>query len=123
MKNIFKYTFLLGALLTINTSCDKDFDEINTSKTSATAIDPAFQLNNAVINTSYPGSTLVFEIGIVQQIISPNSGVLTGANYNQDNRESTMVLWQGYYRNVIRNTRDVIARTKDVPARSNLYNM
>ncbi len=123
MKNIFKCTFLLGVLLTINTSCDKDFDEINTSKTSATAIDPAFQLNNAVINTSYPGSTLVFEIGIVQQIISPNSGVLTGANYNQDNRESTMVLWQGYYRNVIRNTRDVIARTKDLPARSNLNNM
>ena len=78
MKNIFKYTFLLGALLTINTSCDKDFDEINTSKTSATAIDPAFQLNNAIINMSYPTRTVLFEMGIVQQLVSPNGGVLAG---------------------------------------------
>src|SRR3990170_3392357 len=123
MKKILKYTFLLGVLITFHTSCDQDFDEINTSQTGATAIDPVFQLNNAVINTSFPGATLVYEIGIVQQIISPNSGVLTGANYNQDNRASTQALWQGYYRNVIRNTRDVIERTQDNPARSNLYNM
>lgn len=123
MKNIFKYTFLLSVLMTLHTSCDQDFDEINTSKTAATAIDPVFQLNNAVINASFPGSSLVYEIGIVQQIISPNSGVLTGANYNQDNRASTQALWQAYYRNVIRNTRDVIDRTQDNPDRSNLYNM
>jgi hypothetical protein len=123
MKKIMKYSFLLGALLIIHTSCDKEFDEINTSKTAAIAIDPVFQLNNAVINTSFPGATLVYEIGIVQQIVSPNSGVLTGANYNQDNRASTQALWQGYYRNVVRNTRDVIDRTKDDPTRSNLTNM
>ncbi|HEU5147677.1 MAG TPA: SusD/RagB family nutrient-binding outer membrane lipoprotein, partial [Chryseosolibacter sp.] len=122
MKNILKLTFVLGVLIAV-TSCDKDFDEINTSQTAATAIDPVFQLNNAVINTSFPGSSLVYEVGIVQQIISPNSGVLTGANYNQDNRASTQTLWQTYYRNVIRNTRDVIDRTKDDPARSNLHNM
>src|SRR5687767_14890557 len=123
MKKIIKYSFLLSVLLTFHTSCDQDFDEINTSKTGATAIDPVFQLNNAVINTSFPGSTLIYEIGIVQQIISPNSGVLTGANYNQDNRASTEDLWQAYYRNVIRNTRDIISRTEDVPERSNLMNM
>lgn len=124
MKNIFKYTFLLGVLLTFQTSCDQDFDEINTSKTAATAIDPVFMLNNAVINTSFPGATLVYEIGIVQQIISPNSGVLTGANYNQDNRASTQALWQGYYRNVIRHTREIINQTVDVvPERNNLRNM
>ena len=50
MKNIFKYTFLLSVLMTLHTSCDQDFDEINTSKTAATAVDPVFQLNNAVIN-------------------------------------------------------------------------
>lgn len=123
MKKIFKYTFLLGVLLMFHTSCDQDFDEINTSQTGATAIDPVFQLNNAVINTSFPGATLVYEIGIVQQIISPNSGVLTGANYNQDNRASTQALWQAYYRNVVRNTRDVIERTQDNADRSNLYHM
>lgn len=122
MKKIFNYS-LLGVLLIFNTSCDKEFDELNTSKTGAISIDPVFQLNNAIINTSFPGATLVYEIGIVQQIISPNSGVLTGANYNQDNRLSTQVLWQSYYRNVIRNTRDIISRTEGLPDRSNLLNM
>ena len=123
MKTILKYSFLLGVLMTCHTSCDEGFDELNTSKTGATAIDPVFQLNNALINTSFPGATLIYEIGIVQQIISPNSGVLTGANYNQDNRAATDDLWQAYYRNVIRNTRDIIELTQDVPERSNLMNM
>jgi hypothetical protein len=123
MKTILKYSFLLGVLMTFHTSCDEGFDELNTSKTGATAIDPVFQLNNALINTSFPGATLIYEIGIVQQIISPNSGVLTGANYNQDNRAATDDLWQAYYRNVIRNTRDIIELTQDVPERSNLMNM
>ena len=94
---------------------------MNKSKTSATGIDPAFILNNAIINSSVV--TLVYEIGAVQQIISPNSGVLTGANYNQDNRSSTQSNWQSYYRNVIKNTKDIIARTKTDPTRSNLMNM
>lgn len=112
---------LLAILFTIITSCDKDFDEINTSKTSATSVDPAFILNNAVINTSIV--TVVFEIGIVQQIISPNSGVLTGANFNQENRTTFDSNWASYYRNVIKNTKDVIRLTKDDPARANLMNM
>lgn len=123
MKNIFTYSFLFCVLLTFHTSCDEGFDELNTSKTGAISIDPVFQLNNAIISTSFPGSTLIYDIGIVQQIISPNSGVLTGANYNQDNRGATEDLWQSYYRNVIRNTRDIISRTEEVPERSNLMNM
>ena len=120
MKNIFTLC-LLALSFTIIFSCEKGFDELNKSKTSATEIDPAFILNSAIINSSVV--TLVYEIGIVQQIISPNSGVLTGANYNQDNRSSTQANWQSYYRNVIKNTRDIIARTKNDPARSNLMNM
>lgn len=126
MKKIRSHIMLLAGLL-VATSCDHGFDEINTSKTGALAINPVYQLNNAIINTSSGGaaggSTLIYDIGIVQQIISPNSGVLTGANYNQDNREATQTLWQGYYRNVIRNTKDIINQTKDVPERSNLMNM
>ena len=128
MKNIFQYLLkkapsgILGALLLL-ASCDQGFDEMNINKTAATAINPTFVLNNATINASFPGSTLVYELGIVQQIISPNSGVLAGANYNQDNRDVTQQLWQRYYRSVIRNTADVVAQTKNTPARSNLYNM
>ncbi len=122
MKKLFNYT-LLAVLVLFNNSCDKNLDELNENKTSLTVIDPVFQLNNAIINTSFPGVTLFYELGIVQQVITPNSGVLTGANYNQDNRGNTQILWQIYYRNVIRNTKDIITRTKDVPERSNLMNM
>ncbi len=120
MKKIYNFC-LLAVFFIFITSCDNDFDEINTSKTSATGIDPAFILNNAVLGSST--GTLVYELGAVQQIITPFSGVLTGANYNQDNRESTDDNWQSYYRNVIKHTKDIIIRTKDDPARSNLMNM
>lgn len=121
MKKIINYSLL--AVLLFTAGCNKGLDELNVNKTSPTAIDPVFQLNNAVINTSFPGVTLHYEVAIVQQIVSPNSGVLTGANFNQDNRANTQLLWQGYYRNVIRNTNDVMRQTKDVPQRSNLMNM
>lgn len=122
MKKLFNYT-LLFFLTMSGASCDKNLSDLNVNKTSPTAIDPVFQLNNAVINLSYPGATLNYEIGIVQHIVTPNSGVLTGANYNQDNRANTQVNWQTYYRNVIRNTKDIITKTKDNPDRSNLMNM
>ncbi len=122
MKKLFNYA-LLAVLVLFNNSCDKNLDELNENETNLTVIDPVFQLNNAIINTSFPGVTLFYELGIVQQVITPNSGVLTGANYNQDNRGNTQILWQTYYRNVIRNTKDIITRIKDVPDRSNLMNM
>jgi hypothetical protein len=122
MKKIFQYILLSTALI-LQFSCDKGLTELNENKTNPTAIDPVFQLNNATINLSFPVSTLIYEMGIVQQVISPNGGVLAGANFNQDNRSPLSSLWQTYYRNVIRNTRDVVTYTKDVPARSNLMNM
>lgn len=123
MKKLLQYKLILFTFLLLIYSCDAGFDDLNENKVSPTAINPTFLLNNAVINTSSDFNTLVYEIGIVQQIISPNSGVLTGANYNQDNRNATQGIWQRYYRSVVRNAVDVIAQTKDQPTRSNLYNM
>ena len=123
MKQIIKYSFLLTFVL-FATSCDKDFDDLNTNKVNPTSIDPLYQLNNAVVNVSFPGnSVLAYDIGVVQQIISPNNGVLNGANFNSDNRGNTQVIWQNYFRNVIRNTNDVIVNTKSNAARANLYQM
>ncbi|MEB2782092.1 SusD/RagB family nutrient-binding outer membrane lipoprotein [Algoriphagus persicinus] len=122
MKKIINYIFI-ASILVFSSACDNNFDELNTNKVSATAIDPAFQLNAAIVGCAYPNGSLVYDIGVVQQIISPNSGVLTGANYNQDNRASTQELWQSYYRNVIKNTKDVISKIKDDPNRANLLNM
>ncbi len=122
MKNIIKY-YILSICFVGLAACDKGFDELNVNPTAPILINPAFLLNSAVVNTSFPGGSLVYEIGIVQQLISPNSGVLTGANYNQDNRPVTLANWEKYYRTVIRNTRDVIDALKNTPERSNLLHM
>ncbi|MFM2327509.1 MAG: hypothetical protein RIR31_1711, partial [Bacteroidota bacterium] len=123
MKKIFSYSLLI-ILSTFIFSCDKGLEELNKNKTSPTTVDPAFLLNNAVINSSFPVKSLIFDIGIVQQMVTPNGGVLAGANFNQDSRDvTTAPVWAAYYQNVIKYTYDVIQNTKSVPARSNLYNM
>ena len=123
MKITYQYILFILSLFFV-TSCEKSLSELNENKTSAVAIDPVFQLNNAIVNVSFPsGTTLNYEMSIVQQLVTPNSGVLTGGNFNQDNRDNTQALWQNYYRNVIRNTRDIISKTKTLPGRSNLMNM
>ena len=121
MKKIAIILFSACGLIGLN-ACDAGFDEMNVNKTAAIAINPVFALNNAVINISPPSTTVQYEVGIVQQMVSPNSGVLTVANFNQDNRDYTQATWQRYFRSVIRNTYDVIATTKD-PSRTNLVNM
>lgn len=123
-----KITLTLGlfALLGCMSGCDKGFDELNINPTAATSLNPVFTFNNALITTTYPGSTLVFENAIVQQMFSPNSGVLAGGNFNVDNRGPTgpnAGLWQRYFRNVVRYLVDVLAKTKDDQNRTNLYNM
>ena len=132
MKKIFSICFknmpfkglgLALLLATVVSSCDKDFDDLNINQTAATAINPVFILNSATINSSFTTGSVLYEMGIVQQVVSPNSGVLTGANFNQDNRDNTVQNWQKYYRTVIRNTQDVINQTKALPNRGNLTNM
>jgi hypothetical protein len=122
MKKILNYCLLVGLLL-FAASCDKGLAGLNKNKTSPTSVDPALLLNNAVINTSFPTSSLIYDIGIVQQMVTPNGGVLAGANFNQDNRSVGAPIWSVYYQNVIKYTHDVIVRTKTLTARSNLYNM
>ena len=123
MKRILNYSILAFLLFTV-ASCEKGLEDLNKNKTSPTSLDPTLLMNYAIINSSYSTRSLIFDIGIVQQMISPNGGVLAGANFNQDSRDVTLAgIWSAYYQNVIRNTHDAIVRTKDIPARSNLYNM
>jgi hypothetical protein len=131
MNKIFKLCLFTLSVI-IATSCDRGFDELNTSKTGALSLDPALVLNNASINSSpggvgtnagSPTSSLVYDMAIVQQMISSNSGVLLGGNFNQVNIGSTPNTWVNYFQNVIKYTNDVITRTKADPLRANLYNM
>ncbi|HRI78991.1 MAG TPA: SusD/RagB family nutrient-binding outer membrane lipoprotein [Cyclobacteriaceae bacterium] len=131
MKKIFKLCFLALSLV-IAASCDSGFDTLNVSKTGATSVDPAFTLNSAIINSSPTGS-LIYEIAIVQQWFSSNTGVLEGGNFNKVVVNNTPANWTNYYQNVIKYTNDVIVRiTNDQklpPAsqtfglRTNLLNM
>ena len=123
MKKILNYSLMIAVLITV-VSCDKGLEKLNKNKTSPTAVDAQLLLNNAIINTSFPTRTVIFDVGIVQQMVSPNGGVLAGANFNQDSRDATLAgVWSAYYQNVIKYTHDAIVNTKDNATRSNLYNM
>jgi hypothetical protein len=123
MKKLINYILVI-ALLYGMASCDKGLSDLNVNNTNSTTLDPALLLNQAIINTSYPVKSLVFDVGIVQQVITPNGGVLAGANFNQDSRDvTTQPLWTAYYQSVIKNTYDAVVHAKDLTARTNMYNM
>jgi hypothetical protein len=122
MKNIIKYS-LVAVVLLFSTSCEKGLEKLNVNTTGFSALDPILQLNGAIVNASFQAGTLVYEVGIVQQVVSPNGGVLAGANFNVDNKSLGAPTWPTYYRNVIRNTHDIIVGLKTNTLRTNLYNM
>jgi len=120
MKKKVNYIVLVLALVVV--SCDNGFDELNTNQTQSISLEPALILNNAIINSSPNAVQLNYELPIVQQLTSPNTGVLEGGNFNKNNTNSSIGNWRDYYRNVIRYTTDVISRTSSDPALSNLMN-
>ena len=121
MKKIINYSLLAFMMLFI-ASCEKGLEDLNRNETSPTSVDPVLLLNAAVINASFPTQTVIFDMGTVQQLISPNGGVLAGANFNQESRDNSN-MWAPYYQNVIKYTHDVVVNTDGVAARSNLNNM
>lgn len=122
MKNI-KHLLFIAIICVITISCEKDFEDINTNKVDPTAVDPVSIFNNALIGTSFATGQLKYDIAIVQQIVTPNSGILTGGNHNQDNRFASAEVWNDYYETVIKHTGDLMRLLKDNPEHSNLYNM
>lgn len=120
MKKIF-FPIIISLFLI---ACEKGLSDLNVNETNSTSLDPILLLNQAIINTSFPVKSLVFDVGVVQQMVSPNGGVLAGANFNQDSRDvTTQPLWTAYYQSVIKNTYDALVRSKDLANRSNMYNM
>lgn len=121
MKRVKYYiTGLLMAVLFI-TSCDKDFDEINTSKDDFVSMDPVFILNGAFINTMEMGSRIQ-QLQVAQYLFSPFGSSLAGANYNQYTNMQDFP-FSSFYPSSVNRTVSVIERLKDEPARSNLYNI
>ncbi|SOD97332.1 SusD/RagB family nutrient-binding outer membrane lipoprotein [Spirosoma fluviale] len=123
MKTIHKYVPGLTLLVFLLVSCDKGFDQMNVNPIALTGVEPAFQLNTAILN-SVPGyGNLSYETTIVKQMITPFSGQGSAANFNQDNRNVAAGNWNTFYQSVIKELTDVVTKTKDDPTRTNLYNM
>ncbi|MFN4145707.1 MAG: SusD/RagB family nutrient-binding outer membrane lipoprotein [Runella sp.] len=132
MKRIFQYIigkapirggWGAGLLILGLASCDKGFDQMNVNPNALTAVEPALQLNTAIVSSAHGYNNLQYETIIVKQMINPFSGVGAAGQYNQDNRNVTAENWRRGYRNVVRELVDIITKTRNVPARSNLYNM
>ena len=121
MKKITLYTILFLSTLCLLPGCDSGFEEINTNKTLPIALDPAFLMNNAIVQSSFPLEIIVFEIPIVQQIVTPFGGVLGGGNFNQDNKPRNSGNWVRYYRDVMKSLVAVLDKTEGDDKQSNLY--
>lgn len=122
MKKIINY--IIAFSFVAIASCTKGLEDLNVNRVNPTTLDPVLLLNNAIINTSFPTKTQTYEMSIVQQMVTPNGGVLAGGNFNQDSRDVTGApVWAVYYQNVIKYTHDAITKTKDDATRANLYNM
>ena len=124
MKKII-YSILFLSTMCLLPGCDKGFEETNTNKTLPITLNPAFLMNNAIIDSSIPLESMVFETAIVQQIITPFGGVLGGGNYNQDNKVRNQGNWVRYYQSVLKSLASVINSTAvnkpGEPDRTNLY--
>lgn len=123
MKRICIY-LALTVMLTVTNGCDKDFEEINTNPVGATVLDPVYLFANAQYSTAM--NTINYQHALVQQIVSPFTGVLEGGNHNVVYDPNARVVFNGMYTagsGPIVLLTDIIAKTKDNEARSNLYNM
>jgi hypothetical protein len=122
MKKISLYCLLIVSTATV-TSCVKHLEEVNINRVNPTALDPVLLLNNAIINTSFPTKTVIYEMSIVQQMVTPNGGVLWREVLQPGQSRHNGCNSSAFHQNVIKYTHDVISKTKDLPGRSNLYNM
>jgi len=109
-------TLLLGA-----SSCDKDFEEINTNPNATSNLDAGYLFSSAQQGSVQ--QTHLYQAQIVQQVVTHQTGTLEGGNHNVINEVNTRNNFNSLYGGPIRNLVDVIDKTATDPARSNLYNM
>lgn len=121
MKRIKLFLTVLLTVTLFFTSCDKDFDEINTSKTNFVELDPVFKLNKAIINLMEMGSR-VQQLQIAYWLTSPFGSSLAGANYNQYTPSMQEFPFSSFYPSSVVTTVDILNQTKDDAIKSNLYN-
>lgn len=120
----------VSALFTAVSSCDKGFEQVNQNPVLATSLDPGYLFSNAQFGTAI--QSLNYQSEIVQQIVTPFTGVLEGGNHNiiyDPNTSQTFnLLYTGSTSNgvgagPVKLLADVINQTSTNASRTNLYNM
>lgn len=109
--------------LALSTACDSGFDTLNIDETRLTSIEPALQLNAAVVNSAINLTMLQCETSIVKQHARIFTGVGACGNFNVDVRETSSNNWNNGYQVRLRELIDALRNTEDDPAQANLHNM
>jgi len=112
---------IIALLVSVNISCDKDFEEINTNPSLANDLNPEYLFSNAQRLSAAP--SYHYEGEIVQHINTPYGGVLAAGNRNIINDQHSNALFNTMYTGPIRYLIEVIDKTRDDPAQVNLHNM
>lgn len=116
-----KISLVLAALLTCAASCDKDFEEVNINPVLPTTVNPVYLFSNAQFSSAV--ATYNYQSEIVQQIITPYTGVLEGGNHNLVYDPNANALFNAMYTGPVKYLAEVINQTKSDTSRTNLYNM
>lgn len=125
MKNI--VIILIAAIcLTIVSSCNKGFKELNVNPNSPTTLDPAFLFSSAEFGTH--AATMETEPTVVQQFINPFTGITAAFNFNVANQTYTAANWNSTYSGTaavpgpVKLLVQLLSQVKGNAARTNLYN-
>lgn len=123
VNKLFKKGVALLTLLILASSCDKDFEEINTNPVQPSSMNPVYLFSTAQLNSGFANQTINYDMAIIQHVMNPFAGVLAGGNVNILNADQAVGVWNQYYNEVVKRLVDVLHSTESQPNRSNLYHM
>ena len=116
--------------ITLVSSCDKGFEDLNVNPNNPTKLDAAFLFTNAEFSTY--ASIMETEPTVVQQFVNPFTGATSAFNFNQLNQAYTAQRWNGQFNGFntgsltsgspVQLLVQVLSQVKDAPDRTNLYN-
>src|SRR5690606_5817189 len=121
MKRKLTFIIIMMLLVSVNISCDKDFEKINTNPSLANELNPEYLFSNAQRLSA--ASSYHYEGEIVQHINTPYGGVLAGGNRNIIHDGNASALFNTMFNGPILYLVEVLEKTKDEPALHNLHNM
>lgn len=105
-----------GAAVLSLSACDRGFDALNTDETRLTSVEPAMQLNTAIVASAPNLTMLQCETSIVKQHMRIFTGVGACGNFNVDARETSANNWEAVYGPILRNVVDALATVEATPA-------